>query len=304
MSDQTQSPKLTRGQFTVRVLIVAAIILAVFIIFVAIVNPFKPATEENLAISQGGSQVETLRTPVAYINEATGKITKYIDEYGGDTFEEGYTSSDTKVEVAYGWSSGSDSIVIDGSVEVNGVSYPRTSTLNWSIDSVNAELVKFFNEKIAGPDYNTVAMLKEWAISFLIADYVSDTVRATFQETDVPAVHYTVSGKSVVEGNSKVVDGWLNKTPAWQVYREVNGTTSTDERFYYSFFCASYEVQGDGSALTEFARQLFASKIFQVNIVYDTDPLDLETEVPCEVKYDYPNGYPEPTPTEDGGYTS
>ncbi len=262
--------------------------------------------------SSNTPSVTYTETPSAtvYVDTSTGKITKYVDSFYGDLFEEGFSSKDKKVNevdhpaLSYDRNIGSHTLT--SIVEVDGVPYPVNSTLKWAVEPYSDASVTIYNKYVAESYKDTVANL-EWSSVWMLAqEYINEQMYDALNGNQFPAPEVTTTGRTLVEGDAKIIDAWRSGKPAWQAQQELFGSVS-GETYFYSFFCSSHTLSMNSDALME---SLVPSDEEDANLVgfsvtLDKETIYVETEEPCGIEFFSPrsdkfnsNEQPPPLPSE------
>lgn len=253
-----------------------------------VIGPQLNAAEELKTLEV--PQPQRLSDPVVFVNNETGRVTRVISSYQGVEFEsEEFTPNDTRLEM-HGASAGPERQILSTStVEADGIVYPRNDTLSLqSFAPSTDDVVAIFNERIAGTRSvaETIALLAEASsITDATFSFFQNEIQRAADAGELPRVQYAITTKTLVEGDPKVVNGWLSNTPAWQISEEINRQPASDLSFY-SHACLTYGVRADTSALVAAVAAIVPANLASIYMIPDTSEVHGDTEKPCEIKVD------------------
>lgn len=229
--------------------------------------------------------------PALVYTDANGLITKYIDPDGTIKFDEGYTSADTEHKSFARTYIGGDSLTIEDSIEIEGVAYPVSSTLNVNYSPLFHELIPLYNElavpKMAestpgkpGSPYN----LDGYSIQEIVSAYAFNDIQAAVKNGELPEVQYTLTGKATIVTDANIAQAQRDGVSARDAYQQfVSETTYDTSQYFYSNICASYGVQPSGMELATALSSRFPT--LGATFSFSSQSIDVraETEQPCSI---------------------
>lgn len=241
------------------------------------------------------------------VNNDTGKITKYTEylwHYDDDdklvweedvVFNDGFSEDDTII--VEGPFANQNQMYYDtytelsSTVDVDGVPYPVTTTLNRDIFGLpSAEAAVYYNEHLATTKAIVDGTLKSYGLDQLVWDDIYNKISmAVMAEGVLPAPQYQITGRSVTTADERVVAGWNNGDPAWYTQQQITGnSTSSSEDYGYSFLCSTADitlVNADAIlAAASAAVDADLADMVAFSITSSASKLLVETDQPCEIR--------------------
>lgn len=243
------------------------------------------------------------RPSVMYVNEETGKVTKFVsydlvwdDENEGRVeveevrFEEGYSPEDVEIEYPdnYPGQEPYHTVTLSSATDVEGKPYPLTTSLSFQLDyefDLNTMLL-YYNEHLATAQRVEDDSLKYFPIGMMVKEDIFGSITTALKtEGSLPAIQYQITGRTVTVADERVIGGWNAGTPAWLTLQQMQDSPVTSERYYYSFACATYDVELlNRDEVLAATANLPGADLVEFNLSTDKSTLLIETAQPCEIK--------------------
>lgn len=256
----------------------------------------------NSEFNDGDIEYPERTDSLIYVQEETGKITRYIDGYDGETlFDEGYT--DTDLELIYDPMQSSHGVngevSLGNSYDFEGTTYPVATTVSWSYDYLNLQRsLELYNELVAPryeaakasgatpypSPYDETAARFYNSVPYMVANAVTDAIEAEIGTGILPTPQIDVTGQVIQAADQKLVDAARAGKPAWQTLGELTGTMVTKIQYEYSYYCATYDLTlSNGEAISDVIEATTYGNLLSARAGLSSNWILTKTADPCAI---------------------
>lgn len=141
----------------------------------------------------------------AYVNNDTGRITKYVESSGEEVYNEGYSSTDTTATIsdnAYFQRAPLNITYFHALTNIHGKAYPSQASLIWATHTMK-EFVVFFNDNVAVSLHDSVGKLVQYSVVGAVNGFISNKVHNAYEAGLLPH-------DAFVENDTRFIDATRN----------------------------------------------------------------------------------------------